>query len=81
MSYRYRRMNIFSYTARVLLCNVETFLTYIPSLSNVEIMRLSSKELSNLLLYDYPNFSLVTNRAIVESIIKFIKSTSRVRTN
>ena len=44
-------------------------------LSNIDIMHLSSKELSNLLLYGHPNFTLVTNRAIVESTIKFVKST------
>ena len=50
-------------------------LDLVSILSNVEIMRLSSKELSNLLIYGHPNFMLVTNRAIVESTIKFIKST------
>ena len=56
-------------------------LDLVSSLSNVEIMRLSSKELSDLLLYGHPNFTLVTNRAIVESTIKFIKSTRRFKTN
>ena len=46
-------------------------------LSDLKIMRLSSKELSNMLLYGHPDLSLVTNRAIIESTIKFIKSTGR----
>ena len=56
-------------------------LDLVSGLSNIDIMRLSSKELSNLLLYGHPNFTLVTNRAIVESTIKFIKSTRRFKTN
>ena len=44
-------------------------------------MRLSSKELSNLLLYGHPTFTPVTNRDIVESTIKFIKSTRRFKTD
>ena len=39
----------------------------VSGLSNIEIMHLPSKELSNLLLYGHPNFTLVTNRAIVKS--------------
>ena len=56
-------------------------LDLVSSLSNVEIMRLSSKELSKLLLYGHPNFTPVINGAIVESTIKFIKSTRRFKTN
>ena len=52
-------------------------LDLVSSLSNVEIVRLSSKESSNLLLYGHPNFTLVTNRAIVESTVKFNKSAAR----
>ena len=59
----------------------EDLLDLVSGLSNIDIMRLSSKELSNLLLYGHPNFTLVTNRAIVESTIKFIKSTRRFKTN
>ena len=43
----------------------EDLLDLVSSLSDIEIMRLSSKELSNLLLYGHPNFTLVTNRVIV----------------
>ena len=50
-------------------------LDLVSSLSDVEIMCLSSKELSNLLLYGDPNFMLVANHAAVKSTIKFIKST------
>ena len=56
-------------------------LDLVSGLSNIDIMRLSSKELSSLLLYGHPNFTLVTNRAIVESTIKFVKSTRRFETN
>ena len=56
-------------------------LDLVSGLSNIDIMSLSSKELSNLLLYGHPNFTLVTNRAIVESTIKFVKSTRRFETN
>ena len=35
----------------------------------------------NLLLYGHSNFTLVTDRAIVESTIKFIKSTRRFKRN
>ena len=67
----------------VFLCSYKLFLMrcQINGLSNIDIMRLSSKELSNLLLYGHPNFTLVTNRAIVESTIKFVKSTRRFETN
>ena len=37
------------------------------------LIRLSSKELCDLLLYGHPDFTLVTNRAIVEATINFIK--------
>ena len=53
----------------------------VSSLSNFEIMHLSSEELSNLLLFSHPNFMLVTYCAIVESTIKFIKSSRRFKTN
>ena len=56
-------------------------LDLVSGLSNIDIMRLSSKELSNLLLHGHPNFTLVTNRAIVKSTIKFVKSTRRFETN
>ena len=56
-------------------------LDLVSSLPNVEIIRLPSKELSSLSLSGHPNFTLVTNRAIVESTIKFIKSTRRFKTN
>ena len=51
-------------------------LDLVSSLSNIEIMCLSSKDLSKLLLYGHPNFTLVINRVIVESPIKSIKPTN-----
>ena len=56
--------------------------TDLPDLvSGMPVMRLSSKELSDLLLYGHPSFTLVTNSAVVESTIKFIKSTRRFKSN
>ena len=54
-------------------------LDQVSSLTNTDLIRLSSKELCDLLLYGHPDFTLVTNRAIVEATINFIKSSRRVK--
>ena len=45
-----------------------------------DIMCLSSKELTTLLLYDHPNLFTITNRIIIEGELRFIKSTGRFKT-
>ena len=82
MPYRYRKDNEhFLLHCLRFATQRRDLLDLVSSLSNLEITRLSSEVLSDLLLYSHPNFTLVTNRAIVESTIKFIKSTRRFKTN
>ena len=52
-------------------------LDLVSSSVNVDTMRFSSKELCNLLLYGDPNFNILTNRVIIESTLRFIKTTKR----
>ena len=49
----------------------------VSSLTGIEAMRLSSKELCRLLLYGRNDLSVIVNRDIIEEIIKFIRSTAR----
>ena len=44
-----------------------------------DIMRLSSKESTTLLLYAHPDLSTITNRIIIEGTLRFIKSTGRFK--
>ena len=45
-----------------------------------DIMCLSTKELTTLLLYDHHNLSTITNRIIIEGTLRFIKSTGCFKT-
>ena len=47
--------------------------------ADVDIMRLSSNELTNVLLNGHSEFTVVTNRTIIEATLKFIRSTERSR--
>ena len=49
--------------------------------ADVDIMRLSSNELTSILLYGHSKFTVVMNRAIIEATLKFIKSTGRFKRN
>ena len=60
-------MNFFILHCPCFAMQCRDLLDLVTSLSNVEIMCLSSKELYNLLLYSHLNFMPVTNCAIVES--------------
>ena len=44
---------------------------------DIDIMRLSSRELCNLLLYGHSDNNIVTNRIIIESTLNYIKTTKR----
>ena len=46
---------------------------------NIDIMRLSSRELCHLLLYGNSDINIVTNRAIIESTLSYIKNTKRFK--
>ena len=46
---------------------------------NFDILRLSSKELCNLLLYGHSKCTIITNRVIIESTLEYIKSTGRFK--
>ena len=52
-------------------------LDLVSSLTGIEAMRLSSKELCRLLLYARSDLSVIVNRGIIEETIKFIRSTGR----
>ena len=52
-------------------------LDLVSSLTGIEIMRLSSKELCRLLLYGCNDLSVIVNRGIIEETKKFIRSTGR----
>ena len=52
-------------------------LDLVSSLTGIEVMHLSSKELCRLLLYDCNDFSDIVNHGIIEETIKFIRSTGR----
>ena len=49
--------------------------------ADVDIMRLSSNELTNVLLYGYSKFTVLMNRTIIEATLKYIKSTGRFKRN
>ena len=49
--------------------------------ADVDIMCLSSNELTNILLYGHSKFTVVTNRTIIEATLKLIKSTGRFKRN
>ena len=49
--------------------------------ADVDIVRLSSIELTNVLLHSHPEFTVVMNRTIIEATLKFIKSTGRFKRN
>ena len=68
-------MNIFSCTARAL--QRKGLLDLVSSLTGIEAMRLSSKELCRLLLYGRNDLSVIVNRGIIEETIEFIRSTGR----
>ena len=46
---------------------------------NFDIMRLSSKELCNSLLYGHSKCTIITNRVIIESTLEYIKSSRRFK--
>ena len=46
---------------------------------NFDILRLSSKEPCNLLLYGHSKCTIITNRVIIESTLEYIKSTGRFK--
>ena len=48
---------------------------------DVDIMRLSSNELTNVLLHGYSEFTVLMNRTIIEATLKYIKSTGRFKRN
>ena len=52
-------------------------LDLVSSLTGIEVMHLSSKELCRLLLYGRNDLSVIVNRGIIEETIKFIRSTGR----
>ena len=52
-------------------------LDLVSSLTGIEVMHLSSKELCRLLLYGRNDLSVTVNRGIIEETIKFIRSTGR----
>ena len=43
----------------------------------IDVARMSSKDLCNLLLYGKPNGSIFVNRIILEATISFMKSSKR----
>ena len=47
----------------------------------VDIMRLSSNELTNVLLHGHREFAVLMNRTIIEATLKFIKSTGCFKRN
>ena len=49
--------------------------------ADVDIMRLSSNELTNVLLYGYSKFTVLMNRTIIEATLKYIISTGRFKRN
>ena len=49
--------------------------------ADVDIMHLSSNELTNALLDGHYEFIVVTNRTIIEATVKFIKSTGHFKRN
>ena len=49
----------------------------VSSLTGIEVMPLSSKELCRLLLYGRNDLSVTVNRGIIKETIKFIRSTGR----
>ena len=51
------------------------------NLADVDIMRLSSNELTNVLLYGYSEFTVLMNRTIIEATLKYIKSTGQFKRN
>ena len=57
------------------------FLELVSSSADVDIMRLSSNELTNVLLNGHSEFTVVTNRTIIEATLKFIKSTGHFKRN
>ena len=52
-------------------------LDLVSSLTGIEVMHLSSKELCRLLLYGRNDLSVIVNRGTIEETIKFIRSTGR----
>ena len=56
-------------------------LELVSNLADVDMMRLSSNELTNDLLHGHSEFTVVTNRTIIEATLKFIKSTGRFKRN
>ena len=47
--------------------------------ADVDIMRLSSNELTNVLLDGHPEFTVLMNKSIIEATLKYIKSTRRFK--
>ena len=52
-------------------------LDLVSSLTGIEVMHHSSKELCRLLLYGRNDLSVIVNHGIIEETIKFIRSTGR----
>ena len=73
--------SIFSCTARGSLCNADLSFSWLSNSADVDIMRLSSNELTNVLLYAHPEFTVLMNRTIIEATLKYIKSTGRFKRN
>ena len=77
------------------LCQNEHFLLHCPRFSlqrrpllklvsnsaDVDIMHLSSNELTDVLLDGHSEFTVVTNGTIVDATLKFIKGTGRFKRN
>ena len=55
----------------------KSLLDLVSSLTGIEVMHLSSKELCRLLLYGRNDLSVIVNLGIIEETIKFIRSTWR----
>ena len=51
------------------------------NLADVDIMRLSSDELTNVLLHGYFEFTVLMNSHIIEATLKYIKSTGLFKRN
>ena len=49
--------------------------------ADVDFMRLSSNELTDVLSDGHPEFTVVMNRIIIEATLKYIKSTGRFKRN
>ena len=56
-------------------------LQLVSNLADVDILHLSSNELTNALSGGYPEFTVLMNRTIIEATLKYMKSTGRFKRN